>query len=82
MMLDRAGLATHRECHPVGHTKENYDLAYTMHQLRHTYATILFAAGVDPVIASRLMGHSSYKVTADIYTDIEKSLQDKADKAI
>lgn len=81
-MLERAGLARHRDGRPISHNKENYELAYTMHQLRHTYATILYSAGVDPAIASRLMGHSSYKVTIDVYTDIEKSLQEKAKSAI
>ena len=38
--------------------------------LRHTYCTDLQAKGVSLKTASYLMGHSSIKVTADIYTHI------------
>lgn len=37
------------------------------HDLRHTYAALSIAAGVDIYRLSRLMGHSSITVTADRY---------------
>lgn len=37
------------------------------HSLRHTYATRSREAGIDIKILSELLGHSSYKVTLDIY---------------
>ena len=42
------------------------------HMLRHTYATILYNAGVDLKMAQYLMGHTDIRVTANIYTHIEK----------
>ena len=45
----------------------------TAHWLRHTYATKLFYAGVDAVIAMWMLGHESYETTVDIYTHLRKS---------
>jgi integrase len=44
----------------------------TAHWLRHTYATKLFYAGVDAVIAMWMLGHESYETTIDIYTHLRK----------
>lgn len=38
------------------------------YSLRHTYCTSLVADGVDVVRASKLMGHSSIRMTAEIYS--------------
>lgn len=45
---------------------------FTPHQLRHTYATMLYSAGVDILTAQKLLGHASPKVTLEIYTHLEK----------
>jgi integrase len=37
------------------------------HQARHTYASFMIAAGVNPKALSVFMGHSSIKVTFDLY---------------
>lgn len=37
------------------------------HALRHTYATRSREAGIDIKILSELLGHSTYKITLDIY---------------
>ena len=48
---------------------------------RHTYCTDLQDAGVPVTVAQRLMGHSSVKVTADIYTHHSKeSFEDARNK--
>ena len=44
---------------------------FTPHQLRHTYATLLYSAGVDMLTAQKLLGHSDIKVTMGIYTHLE-----------
>lgn len=48
-------------------------LDVTAHQLRHTYATILYEAGVNVKDAQSLMGHSDISVTQNIYTHIRET---------
>lgn len=45
---------------------------FTWHCLRHTYATILYDAGVDVLTAQKLLGHSDVKTTLTIYTHLSK----------
>lgn len=48
------------------------------HDLRHTYASILMANGVEPKIIQELLGHSSISTTLDIYTHINNEAKEKA----
>ncbi len=41
-----------------------------LHGLRHTHATHALAAGVDLLVVSRRLGHSSLALTADTYTRV------------
>lgn len=54
---------------------ENYvqknKLYITQHMLRHTYATLLFKAGVDVKDAQLFMGHKDIHVTLQIYTHLD-----------
>lgn len=43
----------------------------TAHWLRHTYATLLYLAGVDVLTAKEQMGHSDIKTTMSIYTHLD-----------
>lgn len=54
----------------------------TLHQLRHSYATMLHSAGVDVKDAQYLLGHSSIVVTQDIYTEIDKNAKDSTRQLI
>lgn len=45
---------------------------FTPHQLRHTYATLLYLAGVDVMTARDQLGHSDIKTTLEIYTHLDK----------
>lgn len=38
-----------------------------LHQARHTYASFMIAAGVNAKALATFMGHSSIKVTFDLY---------------
>lgn len=42
------------------------------HQLRHTYATMLYKSNVDILTASSLLGHSDVKLTLSIYTHLDE----------
>ena len=49
--------------------------SYGIHALRHTFASMLFSKGVDVKIVSKLLGHSSVKITYDTYVHLfEKDL--------
>lgn len=53
-----------------------YACDFTPHTLRHNYATALYRAQVDPAIAMKLLGHTSYDTTLSTYTDIRNMLDD------
>lgn len=56
---------------------------YTLHSLRHTFASILYDRGVDLKSISVTMGHSSTRVTDETYTHIFKeSIEKKIKKVI
>lgn len=44
----------------------------TAQNLRHTYATLLYISGVKLIEASKLLGHSNIKTTANIYTHLDE----------
>lgn len=41
------------------------------HCTRHTFASLLHAAKVDPVEIQKLLGHSDYSLTANVYTHVD-----------
>ena len=47
---------------------------YRLHDLRHTYATRLVAAGCDLRVLQYMLGHSSYDLTAGTYTHVDGAL--------
>jgi len=48
------------------------------HDLRHTYATILYEAGVDVLTAQYLLGHASPETTMKIYTHLSEEKKVKS----
>ena len=46
---------------------------FEWHQLRHTYTSVLYSAGVDVLTACQILGHSDVKTTMAIYTHLEDS---------
>ena len=43
---------------------------FTAHELRHTFCTIMFEAGIDALTAKEQLGHSDIKTTLSIYTHL------------
>jgi integrase len=52
------------------------------HDLRHTCATLLLRAKVNPKVVSELLGHSSVAITLDIYSHVLPDMQDDATAAM
>jgi integrase len=49
-----------------------------LHDLRHSHATHLLAAGVHPKIAQERLGHSSIGITLDLYSHVLPGMQEEA----
>jgi len=52
------------------------------HDLRHTAASLLLAAGVHPKVVSERLGHASVQITMDTYSHILPNLQREAADAM
>ena len=50
----------------------------TPHFFRHNYVTLLYESGVDPLIVMKIVGHTDYQTTANIYTHVRDEMLKKA----
>ncbi|WP_422933991.1 tyrosine-type recombinase/integrase [Sinomonas sp. P47F7] len=50
---------------------------FTLHDLRHFYASGLIAAGCDVVTVQRALGHSTPSITLNVYSHLWPSAEDK-----
>ncbi len=58
---------------------EKANLPHTrLHDLRHLYATIALESGVDLKTVSSALGHSSIRLTGDIYAHVTDKMQSKS----
>ncbi len=61
-------------------------LSVRLHDLRHTAASLMLAAGVPLKVVSESLGHSSIAVTADVYAhvtpDLKREAADAMDRAL
>jgi integrase len=53
-----------------------------VHDLRHTAATLLLAAGVPAKIVSERLGHASISITLDLYSHVTSDMQERAAEAM
>lgn len=53
------------------------------HTMRHTFCTRMAELGINPKSLQYIMGHSSYKVTADVYiTETERHAREEFEKVL
>jgi integrase len=52
--------------------------ALRLYDLRHTCATLLLSAGVNPKIVSERLGHASVVLTLDTYSHVLPNMQQTA----
>ena len=50
----------------------------TPHYFRHNYITMLYESGVDPLMAMKIVGHTDYQTTANVYTHVKEEMLKKA----
>lgn len=53
--------------------EKKLDIKFSYHQLRHTYACILYKAGIQPKQAQQWTGHKNIRVLLDIYTHLDNA---------
>ena len=58
------------------------NIQLSLHELRHTQATILFANGIQDKLVSERLGHASVTITKDLYTHLIADLQRPAVDAV
>lgn len=56
--------------------------AVTMHQLRHTYASLLIAAGESVKVVCERLGHTNAAMTLNVYSHLFPDSEDKTRRAI
>lgn len=54
---------------------KRYDIDFNFHMLRHTHATMLLEAGVNPKVVQERLGHSTVSITLDTYSHITTEFQ-------
>lgn len=54
---------------------------YTLHDLRHFYASALIAAGCDVVTVQRALGHQSSQITLGVYAHLWPTAEDRTRSA-
>ena len=77
-----AGNLYRRDFQPLLRRAELADKGFTIHSLRHTFATTLADKGVHPSTAQKLLGHSDIRMTLAIYTHATDDMQDAAITAL
>ena len=56
--------------------------AITLHDLRHTSASLALAAGVHPKVVSERLGHANISITLDLYSHVIEDMQSEAAEQI
>lgn len=54
------------------------DMNHSIHECRHTTATLLSDAGANPVSIAKILGHTDYIITSKVYTHKDKTQLQKA----
>jgi integrase len=53
-----------------------------VHDLRHTFATLLLSKGTHPKIVQEMLGHANISMTLDTYSHVLPTMQDEAIAAL
>lgn len=61
---------THWSAHFFKPLLSKYNMQHTPHDCRHTFITLMTAAGADPVVLRQLVGHEGKDVTEKVYTHL------------
>lgn len=62
--------------------KKAIGISCTPHELRHSYATILFDAGIDVKTAQMWLGHADINTTLNIYTHLSERKKEESSRKL
>jgi integrase len=62
--------------------KIGLDKSVALYALRHTCATLLLSANVNPKIVSERLGHASIALTLDTYSHVLPGMQESATETL
>jgi integrase len=63
-------------------TRRRHGLTVRLHDLRHTFASLLLSAGAPLKVVSDALGHSTIAITADTYAHVTPELRREAADAM
>ena len=60
----------------VARAQEDIDVpTITLHEVRHTHATLLLQVGVHPRVVQERLGHATIDITMDTYSHVLPTMQ-------
>lgn len=65
-------------CYGAGDIRGKYRPRITPHALRHNFITMCWEAGMDIMLTMKLVGHTDYETTRNIYTHLSRRHLDDA----
>jgi integrase len=83
MFTDQRGAPLHQNSAEYlwNRTRVKATVSYTLHDLRHFYASGLIAAGCDVVTVQRAMGHGAASFTLNTYSHLWPKAEDRTRNA-
>ncbi len=63
-------------------TKADLPHSVRLHDLRHTWATLLLSKGVHPKFIQELLGHATIAITLDTYSPVLPNMRESAVRAM
>jgi integrase len=62
--------------------RSKWSTPLTPHYFRHNYITMLYNSGFDAVTTMRIVGHTDYQTTVNIYTHLQSQHHEQVKKSI
>lgn len=69
-------------CYGSGDIRGQYRARITPHALRHNFITMCWEAGMDIMLTMKLVGHTDYETTRNIYTHLSRRHLDAAQRQL
>lgn len=69
-------------CYGPGDIRGQYRARITPHALRHNFITMCWESGMDIMLTMRLVGHTDYETTRNIYTHLSRRHLDAAQRQL